>query len=204
MLSSSVVIDSGRLAIATPDLLGVRCFKGIPFAAPPVGPLRWKPPASVKPWTGIRPVDAFGPNSMQGVVFDDIDPFAVGVSEDCLYLNVWTPANLRGTEQLPGKLPVMFWIHGGGYVVGSGAEPRYDGSRLAARGIVVVTVNYRLNALGFLAHPELSAENQPHASGNWAMLDLVAALQWVHRNISTFGGDATAVPSPASPLGLVR
>ena len=133
----------------------------------------------------MRPTDAFGPNSLQGVVWDDIDPYAAGVSEDCLYLNVWTPA-------APGdgaRLSTMVWIHGGGFVAGSGAEPRYDGARLAARGIIVVTLNHRLNALGFLAHPELTAELEHRASGNYGLLDLVAALGWVKRNIAAFGGD---------------
>ena len=134
---------------------------------------------------------------MQGIVFDDIDPFACGVSEDCLYLNVWTPAepeNSRG-------LPVMVWIHGGGFVVGSGSEPRYDGTRLAARGIVVVTLNHRLNALGFLAHPELTAESEHRASGNYGMLDLVAALKWVRRNIAAFGGDPAEVTIAGESAG---
>ena len=111
-------------------------------------------------WTGVRPTHAFGPSSVQGIVWDDIDLNGAGMSEDCLYLNVWTPA-APGTS---ARLPVMVWIHGGGFVVGSGAEPRYDGARLAARGVVVVSVNHRLNALGFLAHPELTAESEHHSS----------------------------------------
>ena len=139
---------------------------------------------------------AFGPNSMQGVVFGDIDPRPAGVSEDCLYLNVWTPALEAATP-----VPVMVWIHGGGFVVGSGAEPRYDGTNLAAQGIVVVTLNHRLNALGFLAHPELTAESPVHASGNYGMLDLVAALQWVKRNIAAFGGDPGQVTIAGESAG---
>jgi para-nitrobenzyl esterase len=130
-------------------------------------------------------------------VWDDIDLSGAATAEDCLYLNVWTPA-------APGenaRLPVMVWIHGGGFVVGSGAEPRYDGARLAARGIVVVTVNHRLNALGFLAHPELTAESDHRASGAYGFLDLVAALQWVQRNIAAFGGDPDKVTIAGESAG---
>jgi para-nitrobenzyl esterase len=197
MTAKSLSVEGGALSIPEPDGGGVRAYKGIPFAAPPLGPLRWRPPEPVAAWTGVRPVNAFGPNSLQGVVFDDIDPFAVGVSEDCLYLNVWTSA-------APGdsaRLPTMVWIHGGGFVVGSGAEPRYDGTHLAARGIVVVTVNHRLNALGFLAHPDLTAESEHHASGNYGMLDLVAALRWVKRNIAAFGGDPDQVTVAGESAG---
>ena len=134
---------------------------------------------------------------MQGVVWDDIDLNGAESSEDCLYLNVWTSA-APGTS---ARLPVMVWIHGGGFVVGSGAEPRYDGARLAARGIVVVTVNHRLNALGFLAHPELTAESDHHASGNYGMLDLVAALKWVKSNIAAFGGDPDKVTIAGESAG---
>ena len=193
----SIEIEGGHLALAEPDRRGIRCFKGIPYAAPPVRALRFRAPARVIPWTGIRPTDAFGRNAMQGIVFDDIDPFTIGTSEDCLTLNVWTPARLDASE----RLPVMVWIHGGGFAVGSGAEPRYDGGELAARGIIVVTVNYRLNAFGFLAHPALSAESPHHASGNWGLLDLVAALKWVQRNIAAFGGDARAVTIAGESAG---
>ena len=186
---TSLSIEGGRLAIPAPNQNGVRAYKGIAYAAPPVGRLRWRPPEPVPPWQGERSANAFGPNSLQGVVFGDIDPSVCGVSEDCLYLNVWTPAELGSSQ----RLPVMVWIHGGGFVVGSGSEPRYDGSRLASRGIVVVTLNHRLNALGFLAHPELTAESGRRASGNYGMLDLVAALHWVQRNIAEFGGDPNQV-----------
>ena len=145
----------------------------------------------------MRPTHAFGPSSLQGVVWDDIDLNGASASEDCLYLNVWTPA-------APGdsaRLPTMVWIHGGGFVAGSGAEPRYDGAHLAERGIVVVTVNHRLNALGFLAHPELTAESEHRASGNYGMLDLVAALKWVNRNIAAFGGDSGKITIAGESAG---
>src|SRR5271165_167727 len=197
MTTTVLSIEGGALPAPQPCASGVRAYKGIPYAAPPVGPLRWRPPQPVAPWNGVRSAEAFGPNSLQGVVFDDIDPTACGVSEDCLYLNVWTPAAPWGAE----RLAVLVWVHGGGFVVGSGSEPRYDGTRLAARGIVVVTLNHRLNALGFLAHPELSCESGHGASGNYGMLDLVAALQWVRRNIETFGGDADMVTIAGESAG---
>ena len=197
MSGQSIEVEGGHLALAEPDRRGIRCFKGIPYAAPPVKTLRFRAPAPVIPWDGVRPADSFGRNAMQGIVFDDIDPFTIGTSEDCLYLNIWTPAELNGSA----RLPVMVWIHGGGFAVGSGAEPRYDGAALAARGSIVVTVNYRLGAFGFLAHPELSAESPHHASGNWGLLDLVAALNWVQRNISVFGGDARAVTIAGESAG---
>ncbi len=197
MTGKSLSIESGALAIPEPDAGGVRAYKGIPYAAPPLGPLRWRPPEPAIPWRGLRPVDAFEPQSIQGVVWDDIDLSHAPISEDCLYLNVWTPA-------APGAspvLPVMVWIHGGGFVVGSGAEPRYEGARLSARGIIVVTVNHRLNALGFLAHPELTAESEHRASGNYGLLDLVAALRWVRRNIAAFGGDKDKVTIAGESAG---
>jgi para-nitrobenzyl esterase len=196
-MTNSLTIDSGALAIPEPDADGVRAYKGIPYAAPPVGALRWRPPEPAQGWTGVRPTHAFGPHSIQGVVWDDIDLSGALTSEDCLYLNVWTPA-------APGdgaRLPTMVWIHGGGFVVGSGAEPRYDGARLAARGIIVVTVNHRLNALGFLAHPELTSESDHRGSGAYGFLDLVAALEWVTRNIGAFGGDPAKVTIAGESAG---
>jgi para-nitrobenzyl esterase len=199
MTAKSLSIEGGALAIPEPGAGGVRVYKGIRYAAPPLGALRWRQPQPVPTWTGVRPSNAFGPNSLQGVVWGDIDPYAAGVSEDCLYLNVWTPA-------APGdaaRLSTMVWIHGGGFVAGSGAEPRYDGARLAARGIVVVTLNHRLNALGFLAHPELTAESDHLASGNYGFLDLVAALGWVRRNIAAFGGDPAEVTIAGESAGSI-
>jgi para-nitrobenzyl esterase len=196
-MTKSLFIESGALAIPEPNASGVRAYKGIPYAAPPIGPLRWRPPEPLAAWTGARPTHGFGPHSVQGVVWDDIDLGGAATAEDCLHLNIWTPA-APGTS---AWLPVMVWIHGGGFVVGSGAEPRYDGARLAARGIVVVTVNHRLNALGFLAHPELTAESDHHASGNYGLHDLVAALQWIQRNIAAFGGDPAKVTIAGESAG---
>jgi para-nitrobenzyl esterase len=160
-MMQSIEVEGGQLALAEPDRRGIRCFKGIPYAAPPVGDLRFRAPAPVIPWSGVRPTDSFGRNAMQGIVFDDIDPFTIGTSEDCLYLNIWTPAELGGSA----RLPVMVWIHGGGFAVGSGAEPRYDGAALAARGIIVVTVNYRLRAR--TARPAIGAcwTSSPRSNG---------------------------------------
>jgi len=197
MIARFLSIEGGALAVSEPDANGVRAYKGVPYAAPPLGHLRWRPPQPVPPWAGVRPVSAFGPNSLQGVVFDDIDPRPAGISEDCLYLNIWTPA----APNDGARLPTMVWIHGGGFVVGSGAEPRYDGAHLAARGILVVTLNHRLNALGFLAHPELTAESEHRASGNCGMLDLVAALGWVKRNIAAFGGNPDVVTIAGESAG---
>jgi para-nitrobenzyl esterase len=196
-MTKNLAIESGALAIPEPDASGVRVYKGIPYAAPPIGPLRWRPPEPVAAWTGVRPTDGFGSHSVQGVVWDDIDLRGAATSEDCLYLNIWTPA----APGASASLPTMVWIHGGGFVVGSGAEPRYDGARLAARGIVLVTVNHRLNALGFLAHPELTAESDHHASGNYGLHDLVAALKWVQRNIAAFGGDPDKVTIAGESAG---
>jgi para-nitrobenzyl esterase len=196
-MTNSLSIESGALAVPEPDAGGVRVYKGVPYASPPLGRLRWRAPEPVAPWTGVRPASAFGAHSIQGVVWDDIDLSKAPISEDCLYLNVWTPA-------APGdrsRLSVMVWIHGGGFVAGSGAEPRYDGARLAARGIIVVTLNHRLNALGFLAHPELTPESNHAASGNYGMLDLVAALEWVKRNIAAFGGDPNKITIAGESAG---
>lgn len=161
----------------------VRVFKGIPFAAPPVGEARWKAPAPAAPWTAVKTTVAFGPRCAQGSLFSDMI-FRDEMSEDCLYLNVWTPAAGDGA-----KLPVMFWIHGGGFQAGSASEPRQDGEQLARKGVVVVSANHRLGVFGFLAHAELTKESGRNASGNYGLLDQVAALQWVRDNIGAFGGD---------------
>lgn len=194
--AATVCVENGLLAVPDAGSHGVRAFRGIPFAAPPVGSLRWRAPRPPQSWTGVRRTDRLGANAMQGQVYGDIDPHTPGVSEDCLYLNVWTPAD-GDTE----RLPVLFWIHGGGFVAGHGGEPRYDGARLAARGIVVVTANHRLGAFGFLAHPELTAESAEGASGNYGLLDQVAALAWVRRNIAAFGGDPERVTVAGESAG---
>jgi para-nitrobenzyl esterase len=162
---------------------GIRAFKGIPYAAPPVGELRWQPPRPAAAWEGVRKATTFGPRCLQGRIFDDI-VFRDEPSEDCLYLNVWTPA--KAADE---RLPVMVWIHGGGFQNGSGSEPRQDGERLAGKGVVVVSFNYRLGVFGFFAHPELTKESRGGGSGNYGLFDQVAALQWVRKNIAAFGGD---------------
>lgn len=175
----------------------VRRFLGVPFAQPPVGELRWRAPRPVEAWDGVRDATEFGPRAVQRFIFDDMRFRSAGVSEDCLYLNVWTPARSRGDE----SLPVLFYIHGGGNVGGSGDELRYDGEALAREGIVVVTVNYRLGIFGFLSHPELSAEAEYGGSGNYGHLDQVEALQWVRDNISAFGGDPNRVTIAGESAG---
>jgi para-nitrobenzyl esterase len=161
----------------------VRIFKGIPYAAPPVGELRWKEPKPAAPWDGVRDATEFGIQCMQGKIFGDI-VFPKPPSEDCLNLNVWTPAT-AATD----RLPVMVWIHGGGFQAGAGPEPRHDGDALARKGVVLVTVNYRLGVFGFLSHPELTRESGRNASGNYGLLDQLAALRWVQQNIAAFGGN---------------
>jgi para-nitrobenzyl esterase len=159
-------------------------FLGIPYAAPPVGGLRWREPQPVTPWKGVRKVTEFGSHCVQGRIYGDMmfpDP---GPSEDCLTLNVWTPNAI-----VTSKLPVMVWIYGGGFQAGGTSEPRQDGEFLAHRGVVVVSMNYRLGIFGFFAHPELTKESPHHASGNYGLMDQAAAIQWVNRNIEAFGGD---------------
>lgn len=166
----------------------VRTFKGIPYAAPPVGPLRWQPPQPAPSWTGVRPAVEYGPRAMQGRIFDDMVFHDAGPSEDCLYLNLWIP------EQGPKtKLPVMVWIHGGGFVAGASSEPRQDGGKLCKEGVLVVSMNYRLGVFGFLALPELTQESGRHASGNYGLMDQIAALEWVRDHIAAFGGDPANV-----------
>jgi para-nitrobenzyl esterase len=177
---------------------GVRAFKGIPFAAPPTGNLRWREPQPVESWKGARRAVKFGPRCMQAPIFGDMNFRSEGMSEDCLYLNVWTPAK-SGKE----KLPVMVYFYGGGFVAGSGDEPRYDGEAMAAKGIVAVTINYRLGVFGFMAHPELTKESPHKASGNYALLDQRAALRWVQRNIRAFGGDPRRVTVAGESAGSV-
>jgi len=185
--NDNIRIEGGLISGSTAD--GVRSYKGIPFAAPPVGDLRWKPPQPVLAWEGVRECTSFGPQCPQA-------PYPQGSlfysppqkqSEDCLYLNVWTAA--RAGE----KRPVMVWIHGGALTRGSGSTRVYDGTAFAKKGVVLVTINYRLGPLGYLAHAELTAESPNHSSGNYGMLDQIAALKWVKKNIAAFGGDSSRV-----------
>jgi para-nitrobenzyl esterase len=175
---------------------GIRVFRGIPFAAPPVGELRWRAPQPVKDWTGVRKAVDFGASCMQRAVFGDMEFRASGMSEDCLYLNVWTPA-----ESASARLPVLVYFFGGGLMAGDGSEPRYDGESMAKKGIVSVTLNYRLSAFGFLALPGLSAEAPYRASGNYGFLDQRAALEWVRKNVAAFGGDPSRVTIAGESAG---
>jgi para-nitrobenzyl esterase len=181
LAAAQVKTEGGALVGEPAAAPGVAAYKGIPYAAPPVGPLRWKAPQPAAPWKGRRKADAFGHRCPQNRIYDDMI-FRDEPSEDCLYLNVWAPVKAKGA-------PVMVWIHGGGFVTGSASEPRQDGGKLAAKGVVVVGINYRLGVFGFFAHPELTRESGRNASGNQGLLDQVAALQWVKRNIAAFGGD---------------
>lgn len=177
---------------------GIQTYFGIPFAKPPVGNLRWKAPQPVENWKGIKETKKFAARPMQTVVFGDMNSRSNGVSEDCLYLNVWTPAK-RNTKDLP----VLVYFFGGGFVAGDASEPRYDGEAMAKKGIVAVTVNYRLNIFGFFAHPELSAEAPYKASGNYGLLDQAAALKWVQKNIAAFGGDPKKVTIAGESAGSI-
>ena len=175
---------------------GVRAFRGIPYAAPPVRDLRWRAPQPATNWQGVRPADRFAAQCMQARVFGDMMFRNSGVSEDCLYLNVWTPV----TRDASG-LPVLFYIYGGGFVAGDGSEPRYDGESMAKRGIIVVTLSHRLGIFGFFSHPQLAAETSQGASGNYALMDQTAALRWVQRNIAAFGGDPKRVTIAGESAG---
>lgn len=175
---------------------GILTFKGIPFAAPPVGDFRWREPQPVINWEGVRKADKFGPRAVQGSVFGDMGFRSDGMSEDCLYLNVWSPA-LSADK----KLPVLVYFYGGGYVAGDGSESRYDGESMARKGIVSVTVNYRLGVFGFMSHPELTKESPHKASGNYGLLDQAAAIKWVSQNIAAFGGDPKRITIAGESAG---
>jgi len=165
----------------------VASFKGIPFAAPPVGDLRWRPPQPPAAWTGVRDATAFGPVCMQ--MGRANSGGTENQSEDCLYAHVWTPANFKPG----GKLPVMVWIHGGAFIQGAGSSPVYNGSHFAERGVVLISLNYRLGRLGFFAHPALAAQHPDEPQGNYGLMDAIAALKWVQANAAAFGGDPTNV-----------
>jgi para-nitrobenzyl esterase len=178
-----VKIETGRMKGVVRE--GVAAFKGIPFAAAPVGDLRWRAPAPVKAWTGVRSAAEYGPDCAQKPFPGDAAPLGVTPAEDCLYANVWAPEGSAGK-----KLAVMVWIYGGGFVNGGSSPAVYDGSQFAKRGVVMVSFNYRVGRFGFFAHPALTKENPAGPLGNYAFLDQIAALEWVRRNISAFGGDA--------------
>ncbi|HEX5411582.1 MAG TPA: carboxylesterase family protein [Terriglobia bacterium] len=186
--ADQVKIASGSLQGVTVDHSNVRAFLGVPFAAPPVGKLRWRPPQPVEPWHGVRKAAAFGPRCMQRNIYSDMVFRDAGPSEDCLYLNVWTPAKSASEH-----LPVMLWIYGGGFQAGGTSEPRQEGMNLAKKGVVVVSCNYRLGIFGFFSHAALTKESPHHASGNYGLMDQVAALRWVKQNIAAFGGDPNNV-----------
>jgi para-nitrobenzyl esterase len=183
--AAPVRLDSGLIDGATAH--GLSVYEGVPYAAAPVGDLRWRAPQPVTPWSGVRPAKAFAPACLQAGASMPGEPAPL-VSEDCLYLNIWSPTHAAGKP-----LPVMVFIHGGGWTNGATSLPLYWGDRLARRGVVVVTLAYRLGPLGFLAHPELSRESADHSSGDYGLMDQIAALAWVKRNISAFGGDAGRV-----------
>jgi para-nitrobenzyl esterase len=190
-----VTVSTGILEGVT-EPSGVHSFKGIPFAAPPVGNLRWREPQPPAKWQGVRKADHFAAKAMQLPIFSDMQFRAAGTSEDCLYLNVWQPA--EAGRQL---LPVLVYFYGGGYVAGDGSEYRYDGESMATKGIVAVTVNYRLGLFGFFAHPDLTKESPHHASGNYGLLDQAAALKWVQQNIKAFGGDPKKITIAGESAG---
>jgi para-nitrobenzyl esterase len=175
-----IKVEGGTLQGITEE--GLTVYKGIPFAAPPIGELRWKAPQPLIKWEGVRVADKFAPGPMQGG-----NPPS-GKSEDCLYLNVWSPA-----KSAKDKIPVLVWIYGGGFGAGATSETVYSGEKLANKGVVLVSIAYRVGQLGFLAHPELSAESPSHTSGNYGLLDMIAGLQWIQKNISKIGGDPTQV-----------
>jgi para-nitrobenzyl esterase len=190
---------NGTVETTQPPKAGVRSFKGIPFAQPPVGDLRWREPQPVKNWPGVLKADQFGPRCMQRTgPGADYWFRSNGMSEDCLYLNVWTPA-----ESGRKKLPVLVYIFGGGFQNGDGSEPRYDGENMARKGMVAVSLNYRTNLFGFFSHPELTRESPHKASGNYGLLDQVAALEWVKRNIAAFGGDPRRVTIAGESAGSI-
>lgn len=194
LAQSKTQINPPRVKIANGEVEGVMDnhsiarFSGIPYAQPPIGELRWKEPQPALDWTGILKADHFRSSPMQKHVFSDMTFRADSISEDCLYLNVWTPSKSH-----MDKLPVLVYFYGGGFVAGDGSEYRYDGESLAQKGIVTVTINYRLGVFGFLAHPELTKESPHHASGNYGLLDQYAALLWVKKNIAAFGGDPAKI-----------
>ncbi|MDX1936069.1 MAG: carboxylesterase family protein [Flavihumibacter sp.] len=197
-LAVQATIENGIIEGNYDTKTGMQFYLGIPFAKPPVGDLRWKAPQPLDAWKGVKATKKFGSRAVQGIIFGDMKSRSEGLSEDCLYLNVWTPAK-RNTK----NLPVLVYFYGGGLSAGDGAEPRYDGESMAKKGMVVVTVNYRLNVFGFLAHPELSKEASYKASGNYGLLDQLAGLKWVQKNIAAFGGDPKRVTIAGESAGSI-
>ena len=199
-LSSQNVVNV-RVAegtLAGTDSSGVKIFKGVPFAAPPVGNLRWREPHPVAAWQGVRKATQFGPNPMQEALFGDMNFGTKEMSEDCLYLNIWTPA-----KTMKEKLPVLIYFNGGGLLAGSGSEPRYAGQTMARKGVIAVTANYREGIFGFLSLPELSKESGGKGSGNYGLMDQAAAIQWVKNNIAAFGGDPQRITIAGESAGSV-
>lgn len=196
--SVQTTVENGVIEGNYDTKTGIQTYFGVPFAKPPVGELRWKAPQPADNWKGVKLTKQFSARPMQTVVFGDMNSRSNGVSEDCLYLNVWTPAK-RNTKDLP----VLVYFYGGGNVAGDASEPRYDGESMAKKGVVVVTCNYRLNIFGFLTHPELTAEAPYKASGNYGMLDQAAALKWVQKNIAAFGGDPKKVTIAGESAGSI-
>ncbi len=191
-------VETGELEGVYETKSGLQIFLGVPYAKPPVGDLRWKEPQPADNWSGVYPAKAFANGPVQAPVFGDMRFRSPGISEDCLYLNVWSPA--KPNDKL---LPVLVYFYGGGFVAGDGSEPRYDGAAMARKGIVVVAVNYRLNIFGFFAHPELSKESPYKASGNYGLLDQNLALRWVQKNIGAFGGDPKRVTIAGESAGSI-
>ena len=200
-LNNTVRVESGLLEGVPDSVPGVRVFKGVPYAAPPIGDLRWRPPQPAPKWDVVRKADKFSDSCIQNLTRSR-NPWTAEfmaqnqASEDCLCLNVWT-----GAKAASERRPVMVWIHGGAFTEGSGEVAVYDGAELAKKGLVIVTINYRLGALGFLTHPELTRESTRNASGNYGLLDVVAALEWVRKNIASFGGDPQRVTIAGQSAG---
>lgn len=195
-IDSPQVKTANGLVQGVVETSGIHSFKGIPYAQPPVGNLRWKEPQPPKNWKGVLHTDHFGPQAMQAPIYSDMMFRSNGTSEDCLYLNVWTPA-----KSPKEALPVMVYFYGGGFQAGDGSEYRYDGESMAKRGIVAVTINYRLGIFGFFAHPELTKESPHRSSGNYGLMDQHAALLWVQKNIAAFGGDPKRVTIAGESAG---
>src|ERR1035441_2328148 len=200
-----VTLANGIVEGTGPQASGVREFKGIPFAEPPIGALRWSPPQPVKNWSGVRQATGFGPRCMQQPIFGDMNFRSNGMGEDCLYLNVWTPA--KSAEE---RLPVLVYFFGGGFMAGDGSEPRYDGASMAGKGIVAITVNYPLRVFGFFAHPPLTKQSPHHPCHHYTPphqkhtpREMNAALVWARQNIAAFGGDPRKVTIAGESAGSV-